>query len=72
MNVIKKIFSLIQKLFNRNKILKLDSPKQIKPKELHHNFLESLKIPTGINKRKVIDTLICPGTGLGIQGKISY
>ena len=72
MNIIKKIFSLIQNFFNKDKMLQLDSPKTIVSNKFDNNFLESLKVQSDFNKKKVIETLICPGTGLGMQGKISY
>ncbi len=71
MNVIKKIFSLIQRIFNK------EETKMIEATTQHHNnhkkseFVESLKIAK-VRKKNKVETLVCDGDGLGIQKKITY
>lgn len=67
---IKKIISLIKKIFNKQEEIKiLESPKQQIEK---NNFIESLKINVNAkSKDKKVQTLICFGDGLGIQKKIT-
>lgn len=72
MNIIKRIF-----LFFKNLLFKQEDIKMIEAKEEHtevtnnkDNFINSLKINVIKKKKKKIETLVCDGDGLGIQGGI--
>ncbi len=73
MNIIKRIF-----LFFKNLLFKQEDIKMIeKPKEEYtelannkDNFINSLKINEVKKKKKKVETLVCDGDGLGIQGGI--
>lgn len=71
MNVIKKIFSLIQRAFNKEEIKMIEAPAQPYNDYEKTKFIQSLKIARN-KKKKQAETLVCEGDGLGIQNKISY
>lgn len=72
MNIIKKFFFLIKKyIISRNKVKQIEEKTGIDngDKEEFKNFLKyKEEQPKTKNK---IETLICPGDGLGIQTKIT-
>lgn len=75
MNIIKKVVLFIKNIFiKKDEVKKLEEPKIIVKEDKKNNFIESLKAPTNVPKieKKKVETLICEGDGLGIQGKISY
>lgn len=71
MNVIKKIFSLIQRIFNKEEIKMIEAPTQHYNHHEKSKFVQSLKI-VNAEKKKKVETLVCEGDGLGIQNKIVY
>lgn len=78
MNLVNIIKNFINKLFNKNTIKKLESPKR-ENNELHRNsyFKETIKIDTNTkelknNKKKIIETLQCENDGLGFQKIKNY
>lgn len=71
MNVIKKIISLIQRIFNKQEIKMIEASTQHYNYSEKSNFLQSLRI-VNIKKKKKVETLVCDGDGLGIQKKIVY
>ena len=74
MNIIKRFFMFIKNLFTKqNKIKELEAQKQIINNNKKSNFATSLKTDSSnTTKKRKIETLVCEGDGLGIQGKIDY
>ncbi len=74
MNIIRKAILFIKNIFiKQEKIKALEEPKQVIHQREKVDFIESLKVNVNEKKKKKqIETLICEGDGLGIQGKISY
>lgn len=73
MNIIEKLIRYIKNLFNKqNEIKLLEEPKEKINANQKSDFINSLKFvdTSKILKKKKIETLVCPGDGLGIQGKI--
>ena len=68
MNIIKRLTLFIKSIFNKKEIKKLESSLSIDKKK---EFAQSLRV-TNLKKKSKIETLVCVGSGLGIQGKISY
>ena len=65
--------------FFKNRLNKKDKKKRLNPpqpqivKENQEEFMDSLKIEKKEEaKKRKIETLTCPGDGLGIQHKINY
>lgn len=72
MNIIEKLILLIKNIFKKGEIKKIEAPKQTQKEDKKSEFIDSLKIQTNIiKKKKKIETLVCPGDGLGIQNKIT-
>ena len=65
MKVLKSIIEFIKDIFKKEEKKLLETPKENEKEK----FIQSLKVTT--KKKKKIETLICKGDGLGIQGKIS-
>lgn len=74
MNIIKKIVSFIKNIFIKpNEVKTISEPKICVDQNKKNAFIKSLKVTTPTKKYKPkIETLICPGDGLGIQNKITY
>ncbi len=74
MNLIKKIFKFIKKIFYKKEEVKMiEAISLTSVREKKKKFIKELKedyIKRKLEKRK-IETLICVGDGLGIQKKIS-
>ena len=72
MKIIEKLISFIKKIFNKQEEIKqLEEPKintNISNARKRNEFIEGLKVVTKANKK--VETLVCNGDGLGIQGKI--
>ena len=75
MNIIKKIILFIKSLFRsqNDEIKKIEEPKKISNKEEPSDFINSLKVNTSSHTKKnpPVETLICPGDGIGIRKKRS-
>ena len=74
MNFFRKIVNYIKNIFiKKERVRELEAPKQIQKSSERPNFINSLKVTVKEKKeKKKIETLICPGDGLGIQKNISY
>lgn len=75
MNIINKMISFIKRLFNKKELKQLEAPRDIKTiDDKKEKFMNSIKVVTELKKKKKtkIETLICPGDGLGIQQGIKY
>ena len=71
MNIIKNIILFFKNIFNKQEDVKLlEAPKQVISIDSKDNFIQSLRTTITEKKEKKIETLICSGTGLGIQKKI--
>lgn len=74
MNLIKKIFEFIKKIFNKKEEIKMiEAISLTSVREKKKKFIKELKedyIKRKLEKKK-IETLICVGDGLGIQKKVS-
>lgn len=73
MSIIDKIMSFIKKTWNKERVKTLEPPKQVVYKEIRNDLDQSIKVTlqdTPIEKKNEIETLICPGDGLGIQREI--
>lgn len=69
MNLITKIFSLLQKIFHKEEIKMIEASTQnYSSSDEKSKFIQSIKI----KKNKKVETLVCEGDGLGIQKEISY
>lgn len=68
MNIIKRLTLFIKSIFNKKEIKKLEPSLSIDKKK---EFAQSLRV-INLKKKSKIETLVCVGSGLGIQGKISY
>ena len=73
MNILNIIKNFISKIFNKNEIKKLESPK-IENNKLHSNnhFKDTIKVNLIIKesknkKERTIETLQCENDGLGFQ-----
>ena len=68
MNLINRIVNFIKSKFTKN-----DKPKALE-KTNHEEAQEKtgFKESLSINSKNNVETLICPGDGLGIQNKISF
>ena len=71
MNIIDKIFSLIQRIFNKKEIKMIEEAIPNNKDDKKARFIQSLKIKE-FKKKGRVETLVCFGDGLGIQKKISY
>lgn len=78
MNLLNIIKNFINKIFNKNDIKKLESPK-IENNKLHRNsyFKDTIKIDLNTKesknkKEKIIETLQCENDGLGFQKIKNY
>ena len=78
MSVIEKMISFIKRLFKKEEIKLIEAPIEVEDEEKDkkkEKFLNYLKVEDAVNKKKKskgkIETLICVGDGLGIQGKIT-
>lgn len=72
MNIISRIIEWIKNTFNKNQEIKmLEEPKTSACKDKRIDFVTNLKANTKV-KRKKVETLVCPGDGLGIQSEITY
>lgn len=73
MNKVEKIVLFFKKLWNRKNNKKMIRPaKSEETKENQKAFIDSLKIEKKKPEKRKVETLICPGDGLGIQNKITY
>lgn len=74
MNLIKKIFKFIKKIFYKKEEIKMiEAISLTSVREKKKKFIKELKedyIKRKLEKKK-IETLICVGDGLGIQKKVS-
>lgn len=74
MNLIKKIFEFIKKIFYKKEEIKMiEAISLTSVREKKKKFIKELKedyIKRKLEKKK-IETLICVGDGLGIQKKVS-
>ena len=68
MNIIKRIILFIKNKFNKQEAKILEPASSIDTKK---EFTQNLKIDN-VKRKNKIETLVCVGSGLGIQGKISY
>lgn len=77
MNVIKKIFEMIERIFRKKDDVKLlEEKKQPMQEPIQQNkrqlYTDSLKVERKpVKKKKKIEILTCLDAGLGIQNKIS-
>ena len=78
MSIIEKMISFIKRLFKKEEIKLIEAPIEVEDEEKDkkkEKFLNSLKVEDEVKKKKKlkrkIETLICVGDGLGIQGKIT-
>ena len=77
MNVIKKIFEMIERIFGKKDDVKLlEEKKQPMQEPIQQNkrqiYTDSLKVERKpVKKEKKIEILTCLDAGLGIQNKIS-
>lgn len=72
MNLIEKVFSFFKNIFSRKeKIKMLEESEESEMNVEKIDFVESLKVKEIKKKKYKIETLVCPGDGLGIQTKIS-
>ena len=77
MSILSFINEVFEKIFKKNDKLMLnkssDEVLNKNDESYKSKFISSLKDAIVVGKRKCkIETLICDGDGLGIQGKISY
>lgn len=74
MNIIRKIIELLKNIIHKkNNVKMLDSAKELKHEGNKKDFKDSLKVNSiQKTKKKKVETLVCPGDGLGIYNKISY
>lgn len=73
MNLIEKVLSFFESIFSRKeKVKMLEEPIEPVINEEKTKFIESLRVKETKKKKGKIETLVCPGDGLGIQTKISY
>ena len=77
MSILSFINEVFEKIFKKNDKLMLnkssDEVLNNNDESYKSKFISSLKDAIVVGKRKgKIETLICDGDGLGIQGKISY
>lgn len=77
MNIIKKLILFITNIFNKqNRIKVIEEPKTEIKVNNKSEFINSLKSDNIIKGEEItakkIETLVCPGDGLGIQRKIRY
>ena len=72
MNIIKKMILFIKNMFiKQDEVKKLIEPKTTVKEDKRDIFIKSLKITTTEKRtKKIVETLICNGDGLGIQKKI--
>ena len=72
MNIISRIIEWIKNVFNKKQGIKmLEEPKTFASKGKRMDFITNLKVNSKV-KRKKVETLVCPGDGLGIQSEITY
>lgn len=73
MSFVKRVFFFIKKRFYKENVKMIESISGVITKNEKESFIKSLKKDNfkKIEKKK-IETLICEGDGLGIQGKITY
>ena len=73
MNFFKSIILKIKKIFNKHEDIKmLEESKIINNSNAKDEFIENLKVNINkVIKKKKVETLICPGDGLGINNKIT-
>ncbi len=73
MNIIKKMFLFIKKVFvNHDKVKELQEPKISIKQEEKATFIKSLRMTTTEKEEKrKVETLACDGDGLGIQKNIT-
>ena len=77
MNVIKKIFEMIERIFGKkNDVKLLEEKKQPMQQHIQQDkrqlYADSLKVEIKpVKKKKKIEILTCLDAGLGIQNKIS-
>ena len=55
----------------KQEIKMLEEPKTFASKGKTMDFVTNLKVNSKV-KRKKVETLVCPGDGLGIQSEITY
>ena len=72
MNIISRIIEWIKNVFNKKQEIKmLEETKTFASKGKRMDFITNLKVNSKV-KRKKVETLVCPGDGLGIQSEITY
>ena len=68
MNIFSKFFSAIKNLFHKKKDIKyLEAPKVTIDNNQRNDFLDSLKVNLVKRNKVKVETIICPGDGLGFQ-----
>ena len=74
MNVLERIISFINKIFNKKEEIKMiEAPKRVVNIKEKEDFLTSIKVFRPIQiKNNEIETLVCIGDGLGIQKNKKY
>lgn len=68
MSIINRMILFIKNKLNKQEVKMLEPVLNVDTKK---EFVQSLKV-TNLKKKSKIETLVCVGSGLGIQGKISY
>lgn len=73
MSILSKIVEYIKRLFKKEKDIDLIDEPKIENVDIENKneFIESLRLNTVYESNK-IETLVCVGDGLGIQGNITY
>lgn len=73
MSFIKNIFLFLKNKLNKEKNVKMIKEPTIDlSKEEKNNVIFSLKKYVNEKKKQKVETIKCPGDGLGIQNKINY
>ena len=74
MSLLKKIITYLKKFLKKEKDIKMIPAPSVDYKEnSKEEFINTIRINTIIEKNnKEIETLVCVGDGLGIQGDLKY
>ena len=68
MNIFSKFFSAIKNLFHKKNDTKyLEAPRVTTDNTQRNDFLDSLKVNLVKRNKVKVETIICPGDGLGFQ-----
>lgn len=70
MKILNKISIFFKNIFHKNETKKIEEPKAVKKED---EFIKSIKVNVENKKtKKKVETMVCPGDGLGIQNKLKY